>query len=196
MEIPASVTEALEQAKCWQAESWLNINETICGVEVTQMTLRQFFMLEGIESPLFKGGDITAEDLAVFLWILSPKWKPCKDAREEFCKEIRKVSIPEACDQIEKYLEATFSESDSGGDDKKKKYANFISYIVDMFGREYGWTIGEIMALPMRQIYQLSTAIGERYAAEAGKQFSKLRQVDMLEAKALLAAAREKKKAQ
>jgi hypothetical protein len=45
----------------------------------------------------------------------------------------------------------------------------------------------------MRQIYQLSTAIGERYAAEANKQYSKLRQVDMLEAKALLAAARAKK---
>jgi len=153
-------------------------------------------MLEGIESPLFKGGNINAEDLAVFLWVLSPKWKPCQKAREEFCKEIRTVNIKEACQHIEKYLSATFAEADTGSEDKKKKYANFISYIVDMFGREYGWTIGEIMALPMRQIYQLSTAIGERYAAEAGKPFSKLRQVDMIEAKALLAAAREKKKAQ
>jgi hypothetical protein len=193
VELPAGVAEALEQAKCWQAESWLNINEEICGVEVTQMTLKQFFLLEGADTPLFKGGKITAEDLAVFLWILSPEWKPCQKARNEFCKKVRTVNIVDACNAAEKYLEATFAEADTGGEEKKKKYANFISYIVDMFGREYGWTIGEIMKLPMRQIYQLSTAIGERYAAEANKQYSKLRQVDMLEAKALLAAARAKK---
>ena len=193
MEVPASVTEALEQAKCWQAESWLNINEKIAGVEVTQMTLRQFFMLEGADTPMLKGGRITPEDLAVFLWVLSPDWKACPDAREEFCERVRQVNIQDACDDIELYLKATFAEADSGGDDKKKKYANFISYIIDMFGREYGWTIDVTMNLPMRQIYQLSTAIGERYAQEAGKNFSKLREVDMLEAKALLAAARAKK---
>lgn len=193
MEVPASVAAALKQAKSWQSESWLDVTTSIGGVEVTQMTLRQFFMLDGIETPFFTGGKVNPEDLAIFLWILSPKWKPCKKARDEFCKEVRTVNIFEACEDAKEYLEATFAEADTD-ENNQKKYACFIAYIVDMFGREYGWTIPQTMGLPMRQIYQLSTAIGERYAAQAGKNFSKLRAVDMLEAKALLDAAKAAKK--
>ena len=59
-----------------------------------------------------------------------------------------------------------------------------------MFAKEYGWHVQDILDLPMAQVFQLNTAIAERYARENGKKYTKLRMVDMLEARALLDQAK------
>ena len=190
--LPEEVQKAIDQAESWQAESWLNLTSEISGVEVRQMTLNHFFLLDGIESPFLKNRSFTPGDLGVFLWILSPDYKPCDKARNQFIKSIVNVNIAEAVNDISDYLTATFQDAETS-EDNSKKYANFIAYMVDMFAREYGWQTDYILNLPMRQIYQLATAIGERYAKQAGENYTKLRVIDMMEAQALLDQARKAK---
>lgn len=190
--LPEEVQKAIDQAESWQAESWLNLTSEIAGVEVRQMTLNHFFLLDGIESPFLKNRSFTPGDLGVFLWILSPDYKPCDKARNQFIKSIVNVNIAEAVNDISDYLTATFQDAETS-EDNSKKYANFIAYMVDMFAREYGWQTDYILNLPMRQIYQLATAIGERYAKQAGENYTKLRVIDMMEAQALLDQARKAK---
>ena len=190
--LPEEVQKAIDQAESWQAESWLNLTTEISGVEVRQMTLNHFFLLDGIESPFLKNRSFTPGDLGVFLWILSPDYKPCDKARNQFIKSIVNVNIAEAVNDISDYLTATFQDAETS-EDNSKKYANFIAYMVDMFAREYGWQTDYILNLPMRQIYQLATAIGERYAKQAGENYTKLRVIDMMEAQALLDQARKAK---
>ena len=194
-ELPAAIQEAIAENESNQAEAWLNFNEKIAGIEVTQMTIRQFFMLEGIESPYLHQGSPTPADLAIFLWILSPKYKPDPKARDKFCEEIYTLPIDQATRDIEKYLIRTFQDAEAEGK-SEKRYANYLTYLIDLFGREYGWRPEEILAMPMRQLYQLNTAIGERYARAAGEKYTKLRAIDMMEAQALLDEARKAKKSE
>ena len=190
--LPVEVQKAIDQAETWQAESWLDITTEIAGVEVNQMTLHHFFLLDGIESPFIKNTSFTPGDLGVFLWILSPDYSQSNKDRDKFIKKIAGINIKQATEDISEYLTATFQDAESGDSDGKR-YANFIAYMVDMFAREYGWQIDYIMQMPMRQIYQLATAIGERYAKQAGETYTKLRVIDMLEAQAMLDQARAAK---
>lgn len=190
--LPVEVQKAIDQAETWQAESWLNLTTEIAGVEVCQMTLHHFFLLDGIESPFIKNKAFSPGDLGVFLWILSPDYKPCLKARSIFIKKIVSINIPKATQDINTYLTATFQDAETS-EEESKKYANFIAYMVDMFAREYGWQTDYILNLPMRQIYQLATAIGERYAKQSGETYTKLRVIDMMEAQAMLDQARAAK---
>lgn len=190
--IPEEIRKAIEQAETWQAESWLNLTTEISGVEVEHMTLKHFLLLDGVGSPFIKNTSFSPTDIGLFLWILSPKYSMCPKARQVFIEEIFDLNIGLAVEGITEYLTLTFQDAEST-DSKDKKYANFVAYMVDLFGREYGWNIKYILNLPMRQIYQLSTAIGERYAKQAGENYTKLRAIDMMEAQALLDQARKAK---
>ena len=151
-------------------------------------------MLEGAGSPFVTKQTMMPEDIGVFLWILSPDYVPDPVAQEKFCERIAKIKIPDALEQIRDYLEMTFSDADT--DEKERKtFANFIAYVIDMFANQYGWTVQTILNMPMRQVYQLSSVIGERFAAANGKKYTKLRAIDMLEAKAMLEAAKAAKAA-
>lgn len=190
--IPEEIRKAIEQAETWQAESWLNLTTEISGVEVEHMTLKHFLLLDGVNSPFIKNKSFSPTDIGLFLWILSPNYSMCTKARQIFIEEIFDLNIGLAVEGITEYLTLTFQDAEST-DSKDKKYANFVAYMVDLFGREYGWNIKYILNLPMRQIYQLSTAIGERYAKQAGENYTKLRAIDMMEAQALLDQARKAK---
>ena len=159
------------------------------------MTIRQFFILDGIGSPYISNRQPTAADLAIFLWILSPKYTTSKADRDKFCAEIYGVEIFKATKDIERYITATFQDAETS-DGQEKRYASFITYLIDLYGREYGWKPEQIMELPMRQLYQLNTAISERYAKANGEKYNKLRAIDMMEAQALLDEARRAKKAE
>ncbi len=190
--LPEEIQKAIDQAESWQSESWLNLKTEIAGVEVNHMTLHHFLLLDGINSPFIKNKSFSPVDVGLFLWVISPKYSLCKKARQEFIEEIFDLSIGLAVQEITEYLTLTFQDAESTDSDQKK-YANFVAYMVDLFGREYGWNIQYVLNLPMRQIYQLSTAIGERYAKQAGENYTKLRAIDMMEAKALLEQARKSK---
>jgi len=190
--LPEHVLAAIEQAKSWQSEAWVSTEFLIDSVWINQMTLRHFFMLDGAGSPFLTGKQVTSEDIAVFLWILSPEYKPCPEAREKFCASIIDVNIEQAMVDIGEFFEITFADADTD-EGKPKEYASFVAYMVDMFASEYGWSAQTILDMPMRQIYQLASVIGERYAKQNGKKYTKLRNIDMIKAKAALDAARAAK---
>ena len=193
MSLPEEVLSLLREAETAQQEAWLDLDYNLCGVEVRQMTLRDFFILDGLGSPFLRSEPFTIADIGVFFWVLSKEFKPCQKARDKFCEVIKDVKIAKAEEEINRYLDLTFTDADTATSADTKRYSTYISYQIDLYAKEYGWTIPDIMDLPMRQIFQLNTAIGERYAKAKGERYTKLRQIDMIEAKALLAQARMNK---
>ncbi len=189
--LPEQVRKQIELAETQQQEAWLNLNASIAGVEIKQMTLQNYFILQGLESPILLGESFTPEDLGIFLWILSPNYKADAKARDEFCKKIYKVHLATAVKDLDNYMQATFVDADTSDQASKKSYTIYLAHQIDVYGREYGWTIKETLEIPLRQIFQLNTAIGERIAQANGEKYTKLREVDMLEAKALLEQARK-----
>jgi len=191
--LPEDVRQQIEEAETHQQEAWLNLNATIAGIEVRQITLKDYFILKGVESPVLTGQNFSPSDLGIFLWILSPEFKTCPKARDKFCKKVYDVHLATAVKEVQKFLEATFVDADTAEEQNRKSYTTFLAHQVDVYGREYGWSIKETMNLPLRQIFQLNTAISERIAIANGERYTKLREIDMIEAKAMLDQFRQNK---
>ena len=135
--------------------------------------------MDGIESPFIKGTKATPEDIGIFLWTLSPEFSTNEKQRNKFIKKVAKVSFVESVKGITELVEKTFQDADVDNSDEKG-YANFTTYLIDLFAREYHWSIKDIMDLPLRVCYQLITAIQERCSLMNGDSYSKLRSIDEL----------------
>jgi len=188
------IEKALEQSKVYESEAWLNQNTSICGIEIRQMTLYDFYVLDGVESPFLSKKEYTVGDIAVFLWILSTKHSRDAAAKQKFAEEIHEIKILEAEKGILEYIDATFNDADTLVEQKKDRaFAPFIAYQIDLYAKEYGWTIEQIMQIPLRQLFQLNTVIGVRYAKQAGEQYTKMTRVEAMEAKAILEEVKKQK---
>lgn len=86
MQIPKSVIEALNLADQYQQEAWLNINHLICGVEVKQMTIRHYYLLDGFDSPFLHRNGFLPADIGIFLWVLSPRYSQDPEDRKRFIR--------------------------------------------------------------------------------------------------------------
>ena len=162
---------------------------------VREMTLRHYFTLHGIGSPFITGDDYQPEDIAIFLWVLSPEYVPCQHAKKDFFKKAIKVKLVESITQISDFMEMTFADAEAGGSDESpSRYASFLAFQIDLLAHEYGWTIDYILELPLRQIFQLNSAIGYRYAQQNGQKYHKMRAVDMMHAEEFFKRAKEKKR--
>ena len=189
--LPEEVQKLLSDANTHQEEAWLNIETEIAGIPIRQMTLEHYFLLNGFESPFLTGKEFGAVDIGIFLWILSPEHKRCTKACDQFCKKIAGLNIVQCVKDIKEYLEITFLDADTSAEKQRKRYASFVAYQIDTYAKEYGWSVRQTMEMPLRQIFQLNSAIGERYAMQAGEKYTKLRNIDMAEASALLQQHRE-----
>jgi len=194
MNLPESIRDALAKADTYQLESWLDMPHFICGIEIKQMTIQHYYMLSGIDSPFLTGENYYPGDIGIFLWLLSPEYKICQKAKKAFAKKIKDIKIAQAETEINKYLEITFNDLDTLQEENNdKKYAGYLAYQIDLYAKEYGWSIDEILKIPLRQCFQLNTAIAERNSRQAGKKYTKMRAVDVMEARAILDMAKSRK---
>jgi hypothetical protein len=177
MEVPEELQELIENASAWSNESWVNINEDCYGIEIINMNLRHLMMLDGVESPFLKGGDIKDEDVALFLWIVSKEFCFDEKKQKEFFKKVVKIRNIDAIRWINNYLKKTFIDSDTMNKGKKGQ-VYFISYFVDMFAKEYNWSFEEIMKMPLRISFQLITAMNERNAKSNGTTYNRVTELD------------------
>ena len=176
-EVPKELQELVFEAQCWANEAWVVASEDCFGIKVKNMTLRHLMMLDGVETPFLKGGDIKDEDIALFLWIVSEDYSMDPRQKKEFFKKAVKVKNIPCIKWIKQYLKKSFSDADTMSMGEKGQ-AYFISYFVDLFAREYGWSFEQIMELPLRIGFQLLTAINERNAKRVGEKYQRITEVD------------------
>ena len=173
----SKIDALLQKYHSWQSEIWLNIPDGIEDIKVLNMNLKHLLILDGLESPLLKGGNITDTDALLFLWVVSTDFCYNEKARDTFFKKANKINTIELVAWIEDYLKKSFAESDTmKGNAKAQTY--FIAYFIDCFAREYGWTVDEIMKIPLGQAFQLITAINERNYASGGKEYNRVTELD------------------
>lgn len=181
MHIPG-LGEAIKIENANRDEAWINLTEEICGIEIEQMTLFHLLLLDGASNCFILGRSPTPAGVAQFLWVVSPRFCYESKARNKFVKKLRKIPYEEAITQINSYLDKTFLDVPSGGGNQEKPLASFISYFIDTFAKEYGWKPGEIMQMPVRQLYQL---LDVRSARLIGAKHIKFRPSDKIIAKYL-----------
>ena len=88
-EFPQNIQECLQRENAFPLESWLNLNEFICGIEIEQITAKHLLLLHGIDSPFMGKGNATFEDVLAFLWIVSPSFSYEEKKQIEFVRQTR-----------------------------------------------------------------------------------------------------------
>lgn len=180
MKIPAHLAlcpgyaEAVKHENDVRDAAVLNLNALICGVEIRQMTLRHWLILDGIESPFLNGAlpDPDKKDIEKFLWVLSPHFTPrWSFAKAQLVRRARKLPYGEAVVSIRSFVEDTFQDSPpSEGDDKwRAPEASFGANVICSLALRFHWSRDAILDLPLKESFQHLKLIRMRGEAERGE---------------------------
>lgn len=168
-ELPGA-NELLDRMVSVRNRAFLAIPHTICGVDALPLTLGHLQILDAIQSPFItRARDITSADIAQFLWIVSPGWRPPDTfidrwRQDRFIKHSRKLPFVEAASAIGEYLDDAFLDAppQTGGDGPRKAPSvSFTASLVHCIASAYGWTRSEIATIPMAEIWQYIKIITE-----------------------------------
>ena len=162
-------------------EAFIASPEFICGIEVTQFTLERFALLSAFGSPFLcgprGGGDgATAEDVALFMWSISPEYERALrtrgavecfsqtiagflfwSIRYRFVKRLRKIKAGDAIGQIGAYLDRALYDAPKGiGSSDSVPYWASLAGVVCMIASQTGWSESELLKMPTRRVFQYS----------------------------------------
>jgi hypothetical protein len=94
LEIPG-YAEAVVKERVIRDASFLGITESVGPFEVVPMTLRHYLVLRAMRSPLLGKETPSPDDLASFLWLLSPQYTPAGGrVKARFVRACRKSFYP------------------------------------------------------------------------------------------------------
>jgi hypothetical protein len=159
----------------WREFPFLGITERICSVEVNLLTLRMFVELCNVRSPLFVGGPVRPGDIAVFLWRLSPMYQKTlvgRDgrARQKFIASIIALPYAKIRRAINRFLDRMLIDKPPVTDGPSSQPdVSFVASFIHELAAAYGWSRGEILDLPMPEIFQYFREIRRDKYAAAGK---------------------------
>ena len=166
---------ALGQAFAWEEENrelaFLGLSAPLCGVPVVPLSLRRMTFLLQAKSAFFYGRAPALEDVALFLWACSPKFRPGDPERQgefltDLCAGSALADMDAMLAAIKDYLEAAQNDAPAGqvvapGKEKEPVFC-FVAHLVDPLAKEYGWSLGDIMEMPLALVYQMLRKIALR----------------------------------
>lgn len=160
--------ETVERASALRETSFLGVQPLICGVPVMEMTPLHYATLDLARSPFLHRQRIpSAGDIALFLWVLSPKyvvgnsflarWK-----RRRFTVGLRKLNAGICLIDIEQYLDDQLQDQQGYQPTKKEPIAvaGFCACLVHRLATVYGWSEQEIVNTPIIRLLQYRKLIG------------------------------------
>lgn len=163
-DIPGYAEAVANESASRELSFLADMPEYICGVEVCPLTIRKLQVLRAIRSPFIVGTTPHETDVAIFLWIMSPRHAPRNRFRRYwFIRSIAHVNYMDALKKIEGYIDEAFQDSPprrDGGD--PRAYWSMSASMVDAFSREYQWTMERTLTTPLKALFQLHSIIRKR----------------------------------
>jgi hypothetical protein len=130
----------------------------VCGLLSHFLTPATYIRLWGCDNAFIHGREPTAEDVAMFLWFISPGYSIDAGERHRFIKHrVASLNAQQVVGDIYAFLAVNFQDSlggDSGAEGMRKSYTSGIASIVDVLASEYGWSDLAILNMPFPRIYQ------------------------------------------
>lgn len=146
--------EAIKRENDVRDASFLDLTTNIGGVAIRQMTPRDMLILDGIGNPVMSGQLPSQDQLAQFLWILSPEFTLSKLKAWNFGRRIRKLDYLATAKACFKYVEETFQDSPGGSGINSTPYAGWCAHLVNSIAINYGWPEEKILNLPLKRLFQ------------------------------------------
>ena len=167
-EIPG-YAEAIAQESFLRNASFIPVNESICGVEVSPLTVEHLAILQGIGSPFVCGGIPQPADAVSLLCVISPMaGKPKTFKRWKFIRQCRRLkyaitsdppSFP-VLDAISEYFRDAWDDAPKSKNGKAQvHYYSLCASLVGLIAREYHWSEASILTLPLKRLWQYRAEI-------------------------------------
>ena len=138
----------------YRERAFLPIQDEIEGVPVRHMTARQLNALQAIRSPFIYGGMPTAEEVAAFLWFISPLYNAAGNGRDEFTMVVGQLDYIRTLITIRKYLDRTFLDLPGAPASGKSFPISSTAGLVDDLAEAYGWSEETILDMPLVRVLQ------------------------------------------
>jgi hypothetical protein len=152
--------EAIEQEQHIRDTSFLALPESVCGFDVNPLTLRHVLTLGAIGSPFMRGGYPMPHDVGAFMVVVGD-WSGFKRWRN--LRKLSRVETSKVIAEIDLFIKESFQDSPGGsGKESGASYYSFAAALVDVFGKEYGWTEYETLNVPLKRMFQYIKAISRR----------------------------------
>ena len=185
-EIPG-LNDAMAKARAKQSlvreNSMLGLTYNLSGCMVRTMTVTDYVLLDRIGSPFLRRVEPTLEDLAVFLWIMSPqfnKWTSkegwhryfptleCVAAylhgrkiRRKFGKKIPDTS-EELVVEVFGYIETMFMDSPPSVSGGQESCLSYLCSWFDAVQSTYHFPSGQVWSMALPELFQRLQAIRQR----------------------------------
>ena len=136
----------------------------LCGLPVAQLTPAHWTRLTICGNAFVCGREPMPEDVAMFLWFVSPEYVTDKRKRDKFIKRhVRRLPFRQSVAEIDEYLARTFQDSPSNnGSDGAPQYVAPVVFLVHLLGSQYGWEPVVTLNTPLAFIFQCLNAIKMR----------------------------------
>lgn len=141
-----------------RARVFLEIPETICGIECVPLTPRRVEWLRVYESPFIVGGMVDSYEIQRFIWIVSKDFKPSKTGRNIFLPKVLDLDFEKARKEIDEYLERAYLNAMSAGN-QRPCISPCASYAFALAGEPYRMPWREVLDTPLGVIFQLIGAL-------------------------------------
>ena len=77
-------------------------------------------------------------------------------------RKLGRVSFRDAVESVDSFVKESFQDSPAGTGEASASYYSFAASIVDVFGKEYGWSEADILDTPLKRVFQYLKAISRR----------------------------------
>lgn len=136
----------------------------LCGQQVQQFNLTHLIVLGNCDNAFVSNGSPQPEDVAFFLWAVSPNYRPADNrARDKFVRKISNtVKYVPSCKEIMEYMDTAFLDAPQGTNVAAKSYTSFAATYCDLFADAYGWDDQQTMRKPLARLFQLIRRIQKR----------------------------------
>lgn len=143
--------EAVKAENDARDAAFLNLNSTICGVELRQITPRDFLILDhlGILFALKQRPDRIG--LVKLVWMMKARWM----LRIYCVWKVWRTPTSKALAQLEEYLEATFQDTPGGHVTPQIPSVSWAAYICQEMYKAREWEDERTMRTPLRVINQI-----------------------------------------
>ena len=165
--------EAIETEGARRELAYLAFPEIVCGLPVMPLTVEHVAILAQLEIEILSGeGVLDAGALELFLWVLSPSFTVAagfaRSARRtrhtwRFWRAKRRNGLLSLAAGVNGYIAEAFADSPpTRGEATSAPYASWIAGKVDFFATQYGWSLRDIMALPVKVAFQQDREMAKR----------------------------------
>ena len=153
------IAEARQSDAAAQDEAFLSLGQMIHDRPIVPLSVEKFLLLELTENHLIVEGDPRPEDVANFLWIMSPDFVPDPKKAKRALRRFPTRKWVVYLTAIQEFLGKIAALSQGKKETSPKAW---VSGVVDMFASQYNWRVSEILSLPMAQLFQLAARMRQR----------------------------------